>query len=88
MFSFEKVLEDLFDKGLGVFDRVIDFELKDREFELAKDLEIFRSAQAFEAEQRRRQFFDPNPSGGFSGNASTLLLIGAIGVGAILLLRK
>ena len=86
-FSIEKVFEDLYNTGLGVFEKLIDFEIKDRELDLARDVQLFRSAQAEETDRRQRSFFDPGPNF-LSGNTGNILLLAAVGIGAVLVLRK
>lgn len=94
-FAFAGVLDELFDRGLKIFDKVIDFELAEEELKLAERVSLFKSAQAAETRRGRRR---RNRGGGGGGggrgfevpNLSTtmILLLGVGGLGLILLLKR
>ena len=92
--SLPDFLQGVVDRGLGIFDKVVDFEFGKRELDVAKDVFAFKQAQAFEADQRAAAFSSSAGTGFGSGSTlggvsvNTLLLIGAALVGVVLLARR
>lgn len=81
------IWERLFDKGLGVFDRLADFELAKMELELAN---MYR-ALGFQAQQQAAPTSTGVGSGGLGLAGfpwATVLTVGLIGGGAYVLLKK
>lgn len=81
----------IWDRGLGIFDRLADLEITKLEIDAAADVFAFREAQAMEAERRQAQFVAPTGGGvgaGFQFDQSTLLIVGAAVVGLVLLTRN
>ena len=80
-------LDGLFDRGLGVLDRFVDLEFATEELKVQRDLQLFREAQAQDVTNRQAalgagtgEIFG---SGGI--DAKTVLLIGAVAVGAAII---
>ncbi|MCG8696309.1 MAG: hypothetical protein MI806_34250 [Minwuiales bacterium] len=73
-------LGKIVDRGLGVFDRVIDLELGDDELDLAKNLKLVKNANAAEQAERQASFADAltGGSGTVAGIDTKILLGGAL----------
>jgi len=87
--TFTEVVGDVWDRALGVFDKAVDFELGKRELELQTDIQLFKSAQAFEDTRRRAEFNTTLAGDGLFGfSNSTLLIAAAVGVVGLFLLTR
>lgn len=87
-------LDQIWDKGLEVFDKITDLELSKIELDIAKELEIFKTVQATEQARREAAFANNQPvsAGGGGGfglglDTTSILLLVAGGVGLYLLMR-
>lgn len=80
------VFNDIWDRALGVFDKVADFELAEKQIDLVKEARAFESQQALQDLQQTQAI--RGGSGGFGGmSTTTLLIVGGLAVAAVLLLR-
>jgi hypothetical protein len=80
-------LSRLWDRALGVFDRVADLELGKRELSVQRDIHLFSTAQAAETAQRQTTGFG---SGELVAGVSntTLLIVGGLGIVGLVLLTR
>ena len=82
-------ISDVWDRALGVFDKAVDFEFGKNELQLQADIQLFKSAQAFEEVQRQALFNETLGNGFLSGvSNSTLLIVAGLGIAGLLLLNR
>ncbi len=83
------IFGDIWDKALGVFDKVADLELGKRELKLASDVQFFKQAQAAEDQRRSEQFQNTAGAQVFgSGFDPGLLVLGGVGLIAVFLIAR
>ena len=83
------VFGGLWDRAVGVFDKVVDFEFTKLELEAARDIQLFKSAQAFEDAQRQAQFSAAAGNEIVGGISNQTLLTGAgLGIVGLFLLMR
>ena len=88
--TFPALLDNIWDKAKGVFDRLVDYEFTKKEFQLVKQARAFQAEQSRADLARRDAFITPRASrSGSAGfdNRTILLLVGG-GALLFLLLRK
>ena len=86
--TFPALLDNIWDKAKGVFDRLVDYEFTKKEFQLVKQARAFQAEQSRADLARRDAFITPRASrSGFSVNNGTVLLL-AGGALLFLLLRS
>lgn len=88
-FDLGKTLSEAWDRALGVFDKAVDFEFGKRELDLQADIQLFKSAQAFE-DARRQSEFNGTLGGDllFGVSNSTLLIVAGLGIAGLVLLNR
>lgn len=75
--------------ALGVADRFLDFELQSAELQLAREQQRTINSQLSADEQRRAAFVETSSGGGtIAGIDSRLLIVGGLGLAALLLLAR
>lgn len=87
--AFPALLDNIWDKAKGVFDRLVDYEFTKKEFQLVKQARAFQAEQSRADLARRDAFITPRASrsGSAVDNRTILLLVGG-GALLFLLLRK
>jgi len=76
-------LEGLFDKAVGVFNKIADIEVAKREFDVQRDVQLFREKQAFAGGSGNQTSFASDPREIISGVPNTTLFIAAAGLGIV-----